>query len=200
MPERPVLLIVIASTRPTRVGLPVAEWFRDRAVAHGGFEVEVADLAEWRLPLMDEPRHPRLREYEHEHTRAWSATVDRADAVALVLPEYNHSFTAPLKNAIDYLHHEWRDKAVGFVTYGGVSAGTRALTALKPVVTALRMVPAVEAVTIPFVAQFLDDDRRVRANDVMEQAATALLDELGRLTGALRPLRAGVAAGGDGRG
>lgn len=196
MPERPVLLTVIASTRPTRVGLPVAEWFCGEAEEHGGFDVEVADLAELRLPLMDEPAHPRLREYQHRHTLDWSATVDRADAFVFVLPEYNHSFTAPLKNAIDYLNQEWRDKAVGFVAYGGVSAGTRALTAIKPVVTALRMVPAVEAVTIPFVGQFLDAERRIRPNDVMRQASTAMLDELGRLTGALRALRA--AAVGEG--
>ena len=195
MPDRPVLLIVIASTRPTRVGLPVAEWFRGRAEEHGGFEVEVADLAEVRLPLMDEPKHPRLREYQHEHTVDWSATVERADAVALVMPEYNHSFTAPLKNAIDYLNQEWRDKAIGFVTYGGVSAGTRALAAIKPVVTALRMVPAVEAVTIPFVGQFLDAERRIRPNDVMQESSTAVLDELSRLTGALRTLRVGAAVG-----
>jgi NAD(P)H-dependent FMN reductase len=195
MSERPVLLIVIASTRPTRVGSPVAEWFRGRAEEHGAFEVEVADLVDVDLPHLDEPKHPRLREYEHQHTLDWSATVDRADAVVLVMPEYNHSFTGSLKNALDYLNQEWRDKAVGFVAYGGVSAGTRALAAIKPVVTALRMVPAVEAVTIPFVGQFLDEERRIRPNDVMQQASTAMLDELLRLTGALRTLRAGAAAG-----
>ncbi len=90
---------------------------------------------------MDEPHHPKLARYAHEHTRAWSAVVDRADAVVLVFPEYNHSFPATVKNALDYLHREWADKAVGLVSYGGASSGLRAAAALKPVLTCLRMVP-----------------------------------------------------------
>ena len=130
--RQPALLIVIASTRPGRVGLPVGRWFEDRARAHGGFRVTVADLAELRLPLVDEPNHPRLRKYTQPHTRKWSEIVDAADAFAFVMPEYNYSFTAPLKNAIDYLHQEWQYKPVGLVSYGGVSAGTRAAAALGP--------------------------------------------------------------------
>lgn len=184
----PTLQIIIASTRPGRVGLPVAEWFTRHAREHGGFELDVVDLAELALPLMDEPNHPRLRRYEHEHTKAWSARVDAADAFAFVHPEYNHSFTAPLKNALDYLVAEWAHKPVGFVSYGGIAAGTRALQALKPVVAALKLAPLVEAVNIPFVNQFVDDGRFV-PNDVLEQAATAMLDELVRVEAALRPLR-----------
>jgi NAD(P)H-dependent FMN reductase len=182
-------MIVIASTRQGRVGLPVTEWFRGRAEEHGGFEIDVADLAEINLPLMTEPNHPRLRQYTQQHTKDWSARVEASDAFVFVTPEYNHSFTAPLKNAIDYLVHEWAHKPVGFVTYGGVAAGTRAMVMLKPVVAALRMVPVVEAVNIPFVAQFLDDGA-IKANDVMTQAAPAMLNELLRWDAALRPLRA----------
>jgi NAD(P)H-dependent FMN reductase len=186
---RPKLHIVIASTRPGRVGQPVTDWFAARAREHGAFEVEIIDLAEIDLPFMNEPKHPRLRDYQHEHTRQWSAKVNEADAFVFVTPEYNHGFTAPLKNAIDYLHHEWAYKAVGFVCYGGVSAGTRALEMLKQVATTLRMVPVVEVVSIPFVAQFLDDDRKLQPNDVLEDAATAMLNELDRVVSALRPLR-----------
>ncbi|MGZ4279573.1 MAG: NADPH-dependent FMN reductase [Solirubrobacteraceae bacterium] len=189
----PVLRIVIASTRPGRVGLPVAHWFTGIAEAHRGFDVEVSDLAELDLPFMDEPRHPRFGDYQHEHTRAWSALVSSSDAFVFVHPEYNHGFNAPLKNALDYLHAEWQHKPVGFVSYGGVAAGTRALQQLKQVVTALKMVPLVEAVNIPFVAQFIDDDGAVAANEIMEQATVAMLDELVRVEGALRPLRAPVA-------
>src|SRR4051812_15701392 len=96
--SRPTLLIIIASTRPGRVGLPVGEWIRDRALAHGAFNVEVADLAEINLPFMDEPHHPRLGNYVHQHTKDWSARVAAADAVIFVTPEYNYGFTAPLKN------------------------------------------------------------------------------------------------------
>jgi NAD(P)H-dependent FMN reductase len=186
----PRLLIVISSTRPGRVGDAVAAWFEDRARRHGGFELEVADLAALDLPMLDEPNHPRLAQYTQDHTRAWSEIVARADAVALVCAEYNYGYTAPLKNAIDYLHHEWRRKPVGFVSYGGVAAGTRAVQQLKQVVTALGMVPTVAGVNIPFVAQFLTDERTIAANDVMEQAADAMLEELAALQTALAPLRA----------
>jgi NAD(P)H-dependent FMN reductase len=186
----PKLSIVIASTRPDRAGAPIADWFDARARAHNAFDVELIDLAEVALPFMDEPHHPRLRRYQHEHTKAWSARVDAADAFVFVTPEYNYGFTAPLKNAIDYLHAEWQYKPVGFVSYGGVAAGTRAVQMLKQVVTTLRMVPLVEAVNIPFHPQFIDEDGVVQANDLMEQAATAMLDELAMAESALRERRA----------
>jgi NAD(P)H-dependent FMN reductase len=145
------------------------------------------DLAEVNLPFMDEPHHPRLARYQHQHTKVWSATISRADAFVLVTPEYNYGYNAPLKNAIDYLHHEWADKAVGFLSYGGVAAGTRAVQQLRQVLSPLRMVTAVEAVNVPFAAQFLDDDREVQANDVMVAAAEAMLNELARLTARMRP-------------
>lgn len=91
---KPLLQIVVASTRPGRVGLPVAQWFQKVADKHAGFAVELVDLAAVDLPLMNEPNHPRLRQYVHEHTRRWSAQVDRADAFVFVMPEYNHGYTA----------------------------------------------------------------------------------------------------------
>ena len=109
-----------------------------------------------------------------------------------VTPEYNYGYNAVLKNAIDYLHNEWADKAVGFVSYGGVAAGTRAVQQLKQVVSALRMVRSVEAVNIPFAAQFLDEDREVRPNDVMDSSADAMLTELARMTSRLRSAPAAV--------
>lgn len=186
----PKLLIVIASTRPGRIGLPIANWLLERAREHGGFELEVADLAELALPLLDEPNHPRLRQYTKDHTRAWSATVEAADAFVFVTAEYNYGYPAALKNAFDYLHQEWLYKPVGFVSYGGVAAGTRSVQQLKQVVSALRMMPAGEAVSIPFVAQFLDDEGMIRGNDVMADAAAGMLGELERLQETLRPLRA----------
>ena len=186
---RPTLQIIVASTRPGRVGLPVAQWFHAVAVEHGAFDVELVDLAEVNLPFLDEPNHPRLQRYEHEHTRQWSATVSRGDAFCFVMPEYNYGFNAPLKNAIDFLHVEWQYKPVGLVSYGGVAAGTRAAQMIKQVVTTLKMTPVFEAVSIPFVATFIDADGRLSPNEVMESSATAMLDELLRVTSALRPLR-----------
>lgn len=185
------LEIIVASTRPGRVGLPIGQWVAAEAVAHGGFtEVELVDLAEVNLPFMDEPNHPRLAQYTHQHTRDWSAKVAEADAFVFVTPEYNYGFTAPLKNAIDYLHHEWHYKPVGLVSYGGVAAGARAAQMLKQVVTTLRMTPTVEAVSIPFVAQFIDEEENVVPNDIMVASAKAMFEELARVSEALLPLRA----------
>jgi NAD(P)H-dependent FMN reductase len=188
---KPSLKIVIASTRPGRVGLPVGEWFEGRARAHGAFEVELVDLAEVGLPFLDEPNHPRLRKYTQEHTRRWSATVTEADAFVFVTPEYNFGFPAPLKNALDFLHWEWHYKAAGIVSYGGVSAGTRSAQMLKQVLTTLKIMPLFESVSIPFVAQFIDDEGVVQANETMEKAADAMLDEMVRVNGALAVLREG---------
>jgi NAD(P)H-dependent FMN reductase len=185
----PKLQIVIASTRPGRVGLPVGRWFEQRARAHGAFDIEVADLLELGLPFMDEPNHPRLRQYTQQHTKDWSARVDGADAFAFITPEYNYGFPAAIKNAIDFLHFEWQYKPVGFVSYGGVSAGTRSVQMLKQVVTTLKMYALPEAVSIPFVAQFIDDEGAVRANETMEQAADAMLSELLRVSEAFGVLR-----------
>jgi NAD(P)H-dependent FMN reductase len=185
----PRLQVIVASTRPTRVGLAVGEWFHGRAQEHGAFELDWVDLAELGLPFMDEPRHPRMRDYEHDHTKEWSRRVDDADAFVMVFPEYNHGFNAPLKNAIDFLHHEWHHKPVGLVSYGGVAAGTRAAQMLKQVLLAQRMVPVTAAVSIPFVAQFVGDDGSLRPNDTMQAAAGGVLDELAEHERVLRPLR-----------
>ncbi|MDO8187887.1 NAD(P)H-dependent oxidoreductase [Conexibacter sp. JD483] len=190
----PRLMIVVASTRPGRVGLPVAEWFNDHAERHGGWEIDLADLAEIGLPFMDEPNHPRLRKYEHAHTIAWSERVAAADAFVFVMPEYNHTFTAPLKNALDYLHVEWQHKPVALVSYGGISAGLRAATAIKQALVALRMTVIPDAVTIPFVSRLIDDEGRLQANELMDQSANAILGELDHLQAALAPLRAPAAA------
>jgi NAD(P)H-dependent FMN reductase len=188
---KPVLRVIIGSTRPGRVGPAVAAWIAQRAVEHGGFDVQVTDLAELDLPMFNEPGHPRLGQYEYQHTKDWSALVGGSDAFVFVTPEYNYGFNAALKNAIDYLHNEWNNKPAGIVSYGGVAAGTRATQMLKQVLTALRIMPVTDAVNIPFVRNFLDEDGRLKPNEVLEASATAMLDELLRWSQALRPLRAG---------
>jgi NAD(P)H-dependent FMN reductase len=115
--------------------------------------------------------------------------VEAADAFVIVTPEYNSGYPAALKNALDYLHHEWHHKPVGFVSYGGVAAGTRAVQQLKQVVTTLRMLPVQDGVTIPFHSQFVQHGT-FRPNEVLERAADTMLDELARTEAALRPLRA----------
>ncbi|MET8144932.1 NAD(P)H-dependent oxidoreductase [Sphaerisporangium sp. NPDC005288] len=189
------LQILVASTRPNRAGIPVARWIEQEARAQGAFdEVEVVDLAELGLPFMDEPHHPRLRNYLNQHTLDWSAKVDGADAFVFVMPEYNYGYSAPLKNAIDYLFHEWAYKPVGIVSYGGVSGGLRAAQMIKQVVTTLKMTPVVEAVAIPFVQQFVGEDGSLSPNDLMVSSAKAMFDELRRVSDALRPLRESLPA------
>lgn len=143
------LKIILASTREGRKGPAVAHWIVEAAKAHGAFDVELLDLAEIDLPFMDEPNHPRLKQYTHAHTKAWSATIESADAFIFVMPEYNFGYTAPLKNALDFVFQEWRNKPVGLVSYGGVSGGLRATQLLKPVLTAVQLTVAGE-VPIPF--------------------------------------------------
>lgn len=183
------LLVVVASTRPGRIGPSVARWFVEAAKERGGFQVTVADLAEENLPFLDEPHHPRLRDYQHDHTKRWSEKVAAADAVVFVIPEYNYALGAALKNALDYLHHEWHYKAASVVSYGGVAAGTRSAMALHDVAYPLKLFMVPEAVNIPFVRNFLGEDGEIHPNDVMTAAAKGMLDELEKVATALRPLR-----------
>jgi NAD(P)H-dependent FMN reductase len=171
------------------VGRPIADWFVAQARQHQAFDVELADLAEIDLPLFDEPNHPATGNYVHRHTKQWSAIVAAADAVVFVMPEYNFSFTAPLKNAIDYLNKEWANKPVALVSYGGVSGGMRAQQALKPVLLALRMWPINDTVVIPMVREHLAADGSFEPSQIVAASAKPLLDELHRAASALRQLR-----------
>jgi NAD(P)H-dependent FMN reductase len=182
------LSVIIGSTRPGRVGLPVGQWFFERAKSHGKFEVELVDLKERNLPLLDEPKHPRLREYEQEHTKAWSAIVGASDAFVFVTPEYNYAAAPALLNAIDYLFHEWAYKPAGFVSYGGVSGGMRSVAMLKQPLSTLKVVGIPESVTIPFYSQLMEEGV-FRGSESLEKAAVTLLDELLRWSGALATLR-----------
>jgi NAD(P)H-dependent FMN reductase len=186
----PLLQIFIASTREGRKGAAVAQWFDGRARRHGAFDVELVDLAEVNLPLLDEPEHPRLRQYQHEHTKRWSGRVARSDAFVFVTPEYNYSAPPSLLNALDYLVHEWAYKPVGFVSYGGVSGGTRSVQMTKLLVTALRMMPIPEAVTLPFFTRMFAADGAFAPDETQNKAADTMLAELRRWTDAMQSLRA----------
>lgn len=189
--EKLLLQVIVASTRPARKGRTVADWFLERAAAHGAFAVEDVDLATMGLPFYDETAHPRFRKYEHEHTREWSAVVDRADAYVVVMPEYDHGPPAALTNALQYLLHEWAYKPMGLVSYGGVSGGTRAAQVVKQTAVALKMMPMFEAVSIPFFAQHIDKETGTFGPpQVQVDAAAAMLTELHRWAVALRPMRA----------
>jgi len=185
---RPRLAILLASTRPGRQGIAVADWFREAAEKHGAFEIDFVDMAEVDLPFLDEPNHPRLKRYEHDHTKAWSARIDAADAFVFVTPEYDYSMSPVLLNALQYLASEWHYKPAGIVSYGGVSAGLRAAQMTKSALTALKIFPIAEAVSIPFFTQFIEDGV-VQPNEVMTDSAAVVLDELVKVQAALLPLR-----------
>ena len=181
-------MIVIGSVRPVRVGPAVAEWVRAEAQKAGGWDIDYVDLAELALPFLDEPNHPVLRKYTKQHTLDWSARVDSADAFVFVSPEYNHGFSPALKNALDFLSQEWWRKPYGVVSYGGISAGTRGITALEPVLVQLGMLRASAEVELPFVATQIVDGVFTPTG---KQAA--ILDkqlvELADLAESLKPLR-----------
>lgn len=184
------LKIISSTVRPGRKGPIVAAWIEDIAKKHGGFNVELLDLGEVNLPLMNEPHHPRLRKYEHEHTKKWSATIDAADCFVFVTAEYDYNYPAPLRNALEYLVHEWAYKAAGIVSYGGVSAGTRATNGLKTDLTTFKMVPIAEMVNIPFFTQFIDEEQKFVPNEITNKAAHAMLNEIVRWTKGLKQIKA----------
>ncbi|MFJ2826378.1 NADPH-dependent FMN reductase [Streptomyces sp. NPDC087263] len=191
----PHLQIIVGSTRPGRRGHAVGTWFHNLAVRHEGFGIEFVDLAEVGLPLLDEPRPPQRGQYDHDHTRRWSETVRAADAFVFVVPEYNHSYNAATKNALDFLAKEWAGKPAAFVAYGGVSAGARAVTALIPVVSALKMVPLSHSVHIPSIRTAVTPGGTFESSAGLDADASSMLDELLRLTAALSALRLGDPVG-----
>jgi NAD(P)H-dependent FMN reductase len=181
--------IITSTTREGRKGIAVANWITDVARQNDQYNIELLDLAEINLPFMDEPHHPRLQQYQHEHTKKWSETISSADAFIIVLGEYNFGFPAPIKNALDYLFNEWKYKPVAFVSYGGVSGGLRSTQMLKQVVTALNMMPVVDQVNIPFFAKHINDNGKFQADEVLTKSADAMLKELERWSEALKAVR-----------
>ncbi|HET7413672.1 MAG TPA: NAD(P)H-dependent oxidoreductase [Pararhizobium sp.] len=182
---------LVCSTRPTRIGPSIANWFHAYAQNEGSFDATLVDLADFDLPVLDEPKHPRLREYEHEHTRRWSESVAEADAFVFVAPEYNYGPTPALLNALNYLVKEWNYKPVGFVSYGGVSGGLRGAQSIKTVLTTLKLMPIPEGVAVPFAQSMIGEDKIFQPTELMEQGAGVMLKELHRISEALKGLRQG---------
>ncbi len=181
-------MIIVGSIRPGRAGLPVAEWVRETVTRHPHFEVDFVDLKELALPFMDEPQHPAKRQYTHDHTKAWSERVDAADAIILVSPEYNHSYSPVLKNALDFLSQEWKHKPVGLVSYGGVSGGSRGVAALDPVLATVGLVKTSHSVEIDYVGTHIVDGV-FTPTEKHEALLSHQLDDLNQLAAALATLR-----------
>lgn len=183
------LNVIMTSTRPGRVGPAIGTWFHEYATQNSsGFDIELTDLAELALPMFNEPKHPSLQDYQHAHTKKWASIVESSDAFVFVLPEYNFSAPSSFFNAMDYLVKEWHYKAVGFVSYGGVSGGIRAVQSVKGYLTTFKLMPLPEQVMIPMVTQHLNDGV-FQPEQIHRDSATTMITELAKVAKVLGDLR-----------
>jgi NAD(P)H-dependent FMN reductase len=181
-------MVVIGSVRPGRIGLSVALWVHEHITERGGFEIDFVDLAELNLPMVDERRLPKAQQYGRSHTVQWSARVEQADAFLFVSPEINSSFSPALKNALDFLFHEWSRKPVGIVSYGGRGGGAFGTAALRPVLSELQLIAASTHIDIAKAATQIEDGFFI-PHDKQTARLDGLLDELRALAPALRTVR-----------
>lgn len=145
--------IIIGSTRPGRVGEQVGRWVFENATAFGKAEYELIDLKEFNLPLLDEPVPPSKGQYTKPHTKAWAAKIDSLDGFVFVTPEYNHSTSGALKNALDFIYKEWNNKSCGFVSYGS-AGGARAVEQLRLITAELQMASVRNQVMLSLFSDF----------------------------------------------
>ncbi|MFL6086552.1 MAG: NADPH-dependent FMN reductase [Mycobacterium sp.] len=180
--------IILGSTRPGRNGKAVADWVLDKAQARIGADYDLIDLADHPLPHMDEPMSPMLGQYAGEHTKAWAATIARYDGYVFVTPEYNHSTSGVLKNAIDYLYAEWTNKAAAFVSYGSVG-GARAVEHLRLICSELQIAHVRQQLSFSMFTDFENFSTFRPVAGIHDDAATVMFDQLEAWATALKPLR-----------
>ena len=180
--------VILGSTRPNRNGAQVAQWVLELARAREDAQFELVDLRDFPLPHLDEPLPPSLGQYQHEHTRRWAAKIASFDGFVIVTPEYNHSTSGVLKNALDYLYAEWNNKAVGFVSYGSVG-GARAVEHLRLVAGELQMADVRQQVALSLVTEF-ENYSTFRPGEYNVSPLSTLLDQVVAWSNALAPLRA----------
>jgi NAD(P)H-dependent FMN reductase len=149
MKHTPKVLLIMGSVRTSRICPRVTEWVAGIGRSCNDFNYEIIDLTDWPLPMDDEPGIPAMGSYLHPHTRAWSEKVASAEAVVFVTPQYNWGYPAVLKNALDHLYKEWRDKPAAIVSYGGHGGG-KCSGQLRQVAEALKMrlVPTSPGITL----------------------------------------------------
>ena len=184
--------IILGSTRPNRNGEQVAKWVYDIASRRSDAEFELVDLRDYPLPHLDEPLPPAMGQYQNDHTKAWAEKIASFDGFVIVTPEYNHSTSGVLKNAIDYLYAEWNNKAVGFVSYGGVG-GARAAEHLRLVAGELQMADVRQQVALSMLTEF-ENFSVFKPGDYNLAALDTLLDQVVAWSTALAPLRQPAAA------
>src|SRR3954451_12364472 len=181
--------IILGSTRPGRNGEAVAKWVHDLASERTDAKFELVDLLDFNLPHLDEVLPPSLGQYANEHTKAWAATIGRFDGFVFVTPEYNHSTSGALKNAIDYLYAEWNNKAAGFVSYGSLG-GARAVEHLRLIMAELQVADVRAQVALSLVTDF-ENFSVFTPGAHQEETVTTMLDQVVSWSNALQSVRAG---------
>ena len=184
------IAIILGSTRPGRNGKAVADWVLARAQNRTGATYELVDLLDYPLPHLDESIPPSVGQYAGEHTKAWAEKIAEYDGFVFVTPEYNHSTSGVLKNAIDYLYAEWNNKAAGFVSYGSLG-GARAIEHLRGISAELQIATVRQQLSFSMFTDF-ENFSEFRPGPQHEAAATVLFDQLESWTGALKRIRVDV--------
>jgi NAD(P)H-dependent FMN reductase len=168
--------IILGSTRPNRIGEAVAQWVHELARKRSDASFELIDIRDYDLPLLDEPIPPSQGKYSKDHTKRWAATIDRFDAFVFVTPEYNHSTSGALKNAIDFLYREWNNKAAGFVSYGS-AGGVRAVEHLRLIMAELQIADVRAQVTLSLFTDF-EKFSTFKPAAMHEKTLSTMLDQL----------------------
>lgn len=179
--------IILGSTRPGRAGEAVAKWALETASKESDVEFELVDIQDYNLPLLDEPMPPMMSQYQHEHTKKWSAKIAEADGYIFVTPEYNHSVPGAFKNAVDYLNHEWRDKAIGFIGYGSAGA-TRAIEHWRGIAGELHLADVRESLLLYLGTDF-ENYHDFKPTDAHAEQLLNVLKEVLAWSGALQAVR-----------
>jgi NAD(P)H-dependent FMN reductase len=181
------IAIVLGSTRPGRNGKAVADWVLEKASGRSGADYELVDLADHPLPHIDEAIPPSMGQYTGEHTKAWARTIGGFDGFIFVTPEYNHSTSGVLKNAIDYLYAEWNNKAAAFVSYGSLG-GARAIEHLRAIASELQIAHVRQQLSFSLFTDF-ENFSDFKPGPQHDDAATALFDQLESWTQAMKTTR-----------
>lgn len=181
------LQIILGSTRPGRVGESVARWAESVASKRRDVEFELVDVADYNLPLLDEPVPPLLNQYSKDHTKKWAAKIAEADGYVFVTGEYNHSIPGAFKNAVDFLNKEWNDKSIGFISYGSNSGG-RAVEHWRGVAGELRMADVREQLLLNL-AQDFENWSVFKPTDAHEEQLNKVIDQVASWARALEPIR-----------
>src|SRR6266571_4970790 len=168
--------IIVGSTRPGRKAAAVAKWVLDILKSRNDAEFEIVDIEDYKLPFLDEPVPPSMHQYTKTHTKTWSAKIDSLDAYIFVTPEYNHATSAALKNAIDFLFHEWNNKAAGFVGYGG-AGGVRAVENLRLVMGEIKVADVRAQVALSMWTDF-ENFTTFKPHEQNDKAVHAMADEV----------------------